>query len=353
MRALSVVASLAVTACFIEPSRPHHGTDGGGGGGGDAQLPPGVNIAFVTEATYVPLLLDVNPLASADQFCNMAASAANLSGHYVAWISAVNGDAKDRLANIPGWVRVDGKPVAQDVAQLLVNLWYPIRLDERGQDHHHEGAFSGTTMLGVYAASASCTNYSSSSSSDRMAFGYVDEGIAWGMGYTTDCTVAQHLYCFGTSGTVPVTAPRAPSGAKLAFVDGPGFMPSAGLVNGADVHCSTERSGARAWLATGTATADSRFTGGGPWYRPDGVAIGALAALDAPIDERIGGAPAYTSMFLGAPDQESTGGNTCQDWTTSSSSFMGDLGFADASYAVGGYGNTTCGPNPTPIICLE
>src|SRR5262249_21678466 len=74
-------------------------------------------------------------LAGADGLCATRAMAASLPGTYRAWLSTSTVNAKDRLAGARGWVRTDGLPFADTIADIVSGkILYPIRLDERGAD---------------------------------------------------------------------------------------------------------------------------------------------------------------------------------------------------------------------------
>lgn len=94
---------------------------------------PKPNIAFVTSTTYNG---DLGGLAGADQKCQALAEAAGLPANvYKAWLSTSNENAKDRLGSARGWVRKDGKPFADTVADIVSGkIFHPLRIDENGAD---------------------------------------------------------------------------------------------------------------------------------------------------------------------------------------------------------------------------
>jgi len=78
---------------------------------------PQPNIAFVTSAKYVGG--QFGGLDAADKECARLALAARLPGTYKAWLSTSTEDAIDRLGSARGWVRVDGKPFADERKEII------------------------------------------------------------------------------------------------------------------------------------------------------------------------------------------------------------------------------------------
>src|SRR5258708_7627480 len=91
------------------------------------------NVAFVTSTTPVPGAL--RSLAKAAPTCAARAPGGGLAGTFVAWLSTSAEVAFMRVAGARGWVRTDGRIVADTVDDLIYgNMVYPIRLDEHGRD---------------------------------------------------------------------------------------------------------------------------------------------------------------------------------------------------------------------------
>src|SRR5213592_2896892 len=103
-------------------------------GGDDAgstcePVPTDANYVFVTSTTHAP---DELGPADADRICNARAQAAGLPGTYVAWLSSSTEPARDRLGSARGWVRLDGLPFTDTLADLAAGkVFYPVGLDER------------------------------------------------------------------------------------------------------------------------------------------------------------------------------------------------------------------------------
>jgi len=155
--------------------------------------------------------------------------------------------------------------------------------------------------------------------------------------------VPHHIYCFGVDKVTPV-AP-APAAGRLAFLTDAYFRPGGGI-QAADGLCAAEASAAgiagrfKAWLATSTSSAGSRFASSPDtvWVRLDGI------PLNAPGAALLAGARPLTALnvtsrmryvgnygvMLGAtaPAEVGTAGSTCDDWQSTSPSSRAILGRA-------------------------
>jgi hypothetical protein len=284
------------------------------------------NVMFVSSALQPAATL--GGLAGADATCSALAGAAGMTGTFVAWLSTSTGDAWTRLGSARGWVRPDGKPFTDRVADLRAGVvFYPPRLDEKLGDYTG-GAPYVVTATGPDGTlvSGSCGDWTNASSGPTYGFPYAGTG-GWtgGAGTVTGCDNPTQIYCFQIDHDVAV-APPPPAG-RRAFVTAGTFDPSTG-VGGADTLCATEATSAglsgsfRALIATTTATAASRFTLGTPWYRIDGVEVTSdLMTLLAPIDVEANGTYGATTPVTGANDAFSlaTMAIDCNDWTSNAS----------------------------------
>lgn len=300
-------------------------------GFGDAS--DGHNFAFVTKSDYSATMFD--PLSNADAICAAEAAAAGLpsGATYVAWLSTSTVDAKDRLGAARGWVRVDGSPIADTVADVTSGkLLYPVRLTADGERATNDGAnhavvVTGTLQTGTHA-SMTCADWTNGG-------GMVKVGNANGTGQNwTDwfdgdyCTQQMGFYCFGTNRMASLTI--TPTTGRLAFVTGGLWHPGGGIAS-ADALCQMEataagRSGTfKALLATSTASAASRFDeGGAPWVRVDGIplskpGVSPFDEIEAPLNVYLDGR--YSpggGVFTGAPSPRQTASSrNCSDWTSS------------------------------------
>jgi hypothetical protein len=290
------------------------------------------NYMFVTSETFVPRFAS---LEVADQKCNDAASAAGLPGHYRAWLSTNDVSARDRIASARGWIRPDGTPFADRMADL-VRGWIisPPSIDEHGHElpwGTDQPVATGTGEDGLMYGDA-CADWTAGDEHTTMA------GSPWGTArfWTTDygdqrpCSLPMHLYCFGIDHVAPV-APLPVAGKKAFLTDGE-FVNRVG-VEGADSLCALEAFMAgltgtfRALLGTTTASAASRFPGGVPrqWVRMDGVPLTAPdqnllagARLLVPLNVTSRGSYLNTYVLTGITsiaEPAASTDETCLDWT--------------------------------------
>jgi len=351
--------------------------DGGGGGGGDGRGSDAYhiidssfplddivgtqtgNLVFVTSAQYVPGSL--GGLAQADAICNMHANAAGITGTFVAWLSTSSKNASARLGNARGWVRRDGLPFADQVADIVAgHIYYPILLDENGVAHGRDAVATGTNVDGTAATGYTCTDYTSATTARRLVYGIVNAGTqAWTSGGFVACNTPFRLYCFQTDLSSPVVAPLGT--ARKAF-EGSADWPSSSTLPVADQMCADDAQAAglsgtfHALLATVGTTAVSRFTIGVPWSRVDGAIVTAdfssqLAAVDVAAD---GTYLADVYAWLGAPTafEAGTADTTCQNWTSTASVDHGDIGYVGETGGIFG-SNTICNTGGTRVLCFQ
>ena len=151
-------------------------------------------LVFITSGAQESALNQ--PVSVADAFCAQTATAAGLSGSYVAWYSDPdNGiNAKDRLPATGGpWVRTDGTVVANDLADLIDGtIAASISFDEHGNevsffpvatntfasgDFHPAGCFGNNPSTGFVGKATS---------SDSLWTKHIEKG----------CTTYLRYYCF-------------------------------------------------------------------------------------------------------------------------------------------------------------
>lgn len=298
---------------------------------------------FVTSTKYPG---NLGGLTGADARCAERAQAAGLTGTFVAFLSTTTVAAPTRLEGSSGWVRTDGKPFANTVADIKMGkLFFPPRVDEFGKDRPisdlEEAVYTGTTAEGA-AFPSNCANWTSSTADSMGGSCNATKNHwlrYWGGG-DGSCSNLHRIYCFETGRKATVTPPPTPKDARLAFL-AEEFKPTAGLA-GADCHCGEAAKSAGlqgeflAFLATTKASAASRFSLSGPaWVRPDGVPIVATAFdlttnnLLAPVSVRADGLP-YAfggDVWTGAATPQDRGIATCADWTSANSE--GGTAFAD------------------------
>ncbi|MBK9030190.1 MAG: InlB B-repeat-containing protein [Myxococcales bacterium] len=343
-----------------------------------ATFGPPPNFAFVTSTTRTG---NLGGLAGADAICQAAATAVNLAGTYRAWLSTSTVNASSRLAPASGWVRVDGKPFVNTVADLTSGrIFYPLVINERGGNIVGSTVWTGTSSSGVLSGTA-CTNWTDGTTAGLSAsIGFNEYGTSgWTQNGGGACTGSQHLYCFGVDRTATVAPPPA-TAVRRAFVSSAAWLPNGGLA-GADVLCASEASAAgltgsfRALLATTGASAASRFsTAGNPWARVDDVVLAPTAAgflggaaagpptfWDAALNVTAARGYGFDRTWAGAATVQTAGtGTSCTGWSTVANTVFGAVGLAAstrtatafANYTTSG-GITTCDNAAHKIMCLQ
>lgn len=330
---------------------------------------------FVTSTSVIPGKL--GGLAGADTECASRALMAHLPGSYRAWLDSSAGSASSRVGN-GGWVRVDGRPFARNIATLGVAgnqvVYYPPRINELGDDVGPAhvlvatGGNPGGSTIGSY-----CNDYNGSGSL------YAGDAIA-GSGtwaYTqaiaNGCLTALRLYCFRTD-LLPVDITPASVPGRRVFVTASAWQPSGNIAK-ADAFCQTDAKLAGlpnfntfvALLATSTTSMLSRLhTGGAPWKRVDDVfafrspddlvANNLLAPIDLVADGSLYGDFNFWSG-AGRPESASLGDVSCQDWSNSSAMAHGLYGNANLSGGPDWFSNSsntfTCDKTDVHLLCAE
>lgn len=366
---LAVALASAAIGCFTKPPAPGSG-DGGGGNG----VAP--NIAFVTsEARPVT---QITGLVYADAWCMEAAGKASppLAGTFRAWLSSSSENAQNRFGTARGWVRVDGKPFADSIDDLVTDrrLYYPLRIDENGDDILPADPYANMTPV------ATGTNESGNVSRNQgnevencgdwtgggtgtIRLGYHDAaGSAWTAGTlrTCDASLMARIYCLGTDRVSQVDSPPV-QGARIFVTDD---VATANLgIAGFDARCTSEASAGeldgdfRALVATSAASALSRVGGAGKtWTRVDGVIVTSdFVSFSAPVAVSARGVYlAKGLVWTGSVAAGATGTETCGDWSSADfeSARAGELERA-TERAFGAALSRCDSLNPTRLYCAE
>jgi hypothetical protein len=290
---------------------------------------------------------------------------------YKAWLSTSTVDAKDRLGAARGWVRVDGLPLADTIADFTGgNLLHPIRLqadltlaENDGADHAvivTGTAFDGThamTTCGDWTTTSAMMRVGNANSTGRIWTDWFDGG---------NCLGLVGFYCFGTSRSTQLSVPPTPG--RLAFVSTTTWMSGGGLAS-ADAFCQADATNAgrtgtfKALLATSTASAASRFdTSGAPWVRADGIplakpGVSPFDELVAPINVHLDGSylpQAWAATGATSPTTMGATSRNCNDWTSSSTGVyvVGSVEDTFTWFTEFGPQTLSCG-NPAPLYCFE
>lgn len=315
--------------------------------------PLAANIVFVTSQAVIPGQL--GGIAGADAACDQDARMAGLPGTYVAWLSTSTTSAASRLGTARGWVRTDGLPFADQVADIVAGrIWYPPRKDELQQEFKGI-AVTATQPNGTLEGNGSCQDYTDTSGSVRV--GNPSSGTdQWTDELTTSCGGQLYLYCFGIDHTTTVTV--APSTAKRAFLSQP-IVPGGGRA-ALNSQCRSDAMAAglgmnfAALVATTTASARESFTPQ-TFRRLDNVIVtNDLLSLGAPIAVRASGSYASANVWSGAgnPTQLAAALN-CSDWATNTAGQDGAIGdSANSGSYWFSYGTGSCN-SPLSVYCFE
>ena len=196
---------------------------------------PAHNVAFVTSTVHDPVTFGSDG-AGADAICAQTASAAGLVGDYRAYVATTSVPAPDHLGNARGWIRTDGKPVADLVADLQTgHLLYPLRLDENGDDQGPVTVATGAQADGSVSLGGNCSDWANAATNYAVGIPAATGG-AWAASGGSSCASVAHLYCFGVGMSSPLGV--EPASGRLAFVTIQAYVPTAGLA-GADALCAS------------------------------------------------------------------------------------------------------------------
>jgi hypothetical protein len=163
------------------------------GAGGPLQV-------FATSVQYKGNFPGGVGLDGADAACTLAATNADLSGTWTAWLSDDTTDARDRISD--GEYRLlDGTLVANSLADLtdgmLVN---PINIDELGApvSANADETWTATDSDGTYSGGGTCTNWTSILVGSVAQIGLATEMDAtWtDVDFEDTCDTFNRLYCF-------------------------------------------------------------------------------------------------------------------------------------------------------------
>ncbi len=152
---------------------------------------------FLTSTTYNG---NLGGLAGADAKCQARAQAAGLTGTWKAWLSAIDGDARDRITNHE-YVRTDGALVAINLDDLTDGtIANPINIDENGNKvTSNPFPWTATKSSGVLkTASATCDSSSWTSMAGLGWIGAADytDGMWTETALASACGTTKRLYCF-------------------------------------------------------------------------------------------------------------------------------------------------------------
>jgi hypothetical protein len=329
----------------------------------------GNNYAFITNGRFSA---NFGGLSGADAQCTSVAAAASLPGSYVAILSTSTVNASTRLGSARGWIRTDGKPVADTPASLFANdrMYYPLSITELGTPStSYWFPFTGSANDGTVTSisggvPSTCSDWTSSNAAIAAGTGVWDiSSQGWVGGAGGSCDMLNPLFCFGTDLVTPLTFAKATG--RIAFLSMGSWDTSTGVA-AADALCQSEATAAGlagastfiALLTTNSAGAATRLNTAGPnWVRTDGIPIAASIAdllagnLVAPIAVAADGVTYLPSnqgltrvMTGGLQTAAGSSTTTCNNWTSSDAGgATGSAGIAtkttgdEAFESLGGY----------------
>ncbi len=296
-------------------------------------------------------------LAGADALCNQLAAKSTIpavaAGTYVAWLSSTSVNLLSRLGSASGWVRPDGMPVLNTVADIINGkVFYPPRLDENGTDlGADQMVFTNTNQDGTATSTTAASNGSVDCDGFQSNVGDSTHWIEGGLssynnfyfttGWGLPCSATARLYCLGIDRRAQVAT--IPSQGRHAFVTKGTWTPGGGIYS-ADALCQSEANAAGlttggeylALLTPTNSAAALRFnTTGSPWIRTDGIRITQSASeffttalFDVPPNLSADGLYefSYELVWIGAasdgnPNTVVTDGTSnCNNWLSTSGS---------------------------------
>jgi hypothetical protein len=231
------------------------------------------NLAFVSSEAFPATL---GSAAAYDAECNRLATAAGFNtatgDGFIAATSDAAGAFPARLRpGVRGWIRRDGKPVADTVEALLLGaIYHPVSFDERG------GFEDGRVLTGTRpdgTVGDNCVDWTDASATVTAGF------AAGGPGYWTDATPAQScagllpVLCLGNTSTAPLV-PSTSSGKRIWRTSTP-YTPGS---SSPDVACALELpagvGAARALVAHADRPASAALDASSNYVRPDGQLVG-------------------------------------------------------------------------------
>lgn len=302
---------------------------------------------FVTSTTHDG---DFGGVRGADAFCQAHADAAELDGHFVAWMSTGVEEtrARRRIENAPAPYRlVDGTTVALSFDALIDgSIDDPINVDENGDEVDATGnVWTGTAADGTGVngtdANVRCAQWTSNSSSNggRVGSSNAINNNWTNTGNNVTCDQQRRVYCVESRF-------RCGVGSKCAFRTSGRYSANLGGLAGADALCQAAVESStnvapgiyKAWLSTEDVSAASRLSHATVPYRlPNGDKIAddwadltdgtisrtfcdatefSMRSVQTPCIS-LTGSMAWTAT---APDGSFTGSGSCLGWTSDSAS---------------------------------
>lgn len=324
-----------------------------------ADFSPMPNRVFVTSTTTDGAF---GGIAGADAICAARASAAGLTGSYVAFLADATTTAVSRLGGSRGWVRLDGAPVADAPTALATGaIIFPPRLDEFGTDLGNVVVWTGSNWGATVADR--CLDWTSNQAVDDGGTTRAQYASSVASSSKRACSLQHHLMCMETGRTIPVAV--RPDTGKLAFTTRTTWQPGNGRAT-ADTLCASEAASAGlagtflAAMATTTESIASRFAAGEVYRRVDGVRLFRDAGmfdvdfLDVPPELDQFGVRVSDDYWTGTGrwNTPTTLANSCTDWTDGAGTSSGEMHFTTYTEIKNAAKSDAC-DIAFPVLCLE
>jgi hypothetical protein len=169
---------------------------GDGGVVGESSTSDAGKRVFTTQATMNG---NLGGLAGADLKCTQAAQAAGLGGNWVAWLSTMNADAKDRVTSAGPWTQIGQATPAVTKAQLTnPPIGSELRRNELGLNisGNQNFVWTASDADGTFLDD-DCEGWTSAGAVNHAASGDArTTSPAWTAAVPRDCNLSLHLYCF-------------------------------------------------------------------------------------------------------------------------------------------------------------
>lgn len=157
-------------------------------------------IIFVSSTTYTG---NLGGISGADTICNGLADEADLTGTFVAWLSDITTDAKDRITitDMPFKLVDDTIIIANDLADLIDGtIDNKINIDENGQTGIDAEVWTGTNEFGLKIIDKHCSNWISALHEVKGKKGKSKESDKkWTNEKDKECDNSLRIYCFQVS----------------------------------------------------------------------------------------------------------------------------------------------------------
>jgi hypothetical protein len=322
---------------------------------------------------------DDQGVAAANNLCQARAAAAGLTAGgavFRAWLSDEETDAFCNVLGVHGqradgipcagepypldagpWERLDGTPFAYRIDDLILfdeRPIVPISIDEFGAPVPAGPYISGSTFVGAYLESASCSNWTVGTNASSAAGGIpLVSSYDWISGGSSGCGEPSRLVCLEVGAGDPFAYPSVPG--ALVFVTSTGFTGklelwadaggAAGIAAG-DAVCVARATAAFlpvpgsfvAWLSDDSTDAIDRLTTEGPRERIDGIPVAASLAdltdgtLAATILADEWGQLVEGEVWTGTDDSGTASDLNCSNWTFGAG---GDGAYAGVTWHAG------------------